>query len=363
MKKIVTFILVVFTSLAATSQITVTDVDIMDVGDVIYMAYDNTPTISVGNSGANQVWDFSSLQVSSSEVIDILSPNNTPHVSSYPSSNVCVEVNGDFLYFNKSSTGILALGQGDSVFQQPTMFMPLPLTYGMNHVDGPVAIIDSLIGGPTVNLLLSSQGLSAMLLTFGAAQVADSINILVNMTNTFDVDAFGTVNMPNGSYDALRVQTTIQTSSDVLVYCTDTLTGLGSGWYPTPFTSASTEQGYYFMSNDPAIRFALVDIALDSALNIEEVAFLTSPASTVVMDLEKNGLKIFPIPSSYDINISSDGIVKCKYFEIFNLSGQVVLSEEFDNNTKFDVSSLKKSTYILKVYTDQGVAQKKIVIQ
>jgi hypothetical protein len=363
MKKIATFILVVFTTLNANSQITVTDVDIMDVGDIIYMAYDNAPTISIGNSGANQVWDFSSLQVSSSEVIDILSPNNTPHLNSYPSSNVCVEVDGDFLYFNKSSSGILALGQGDSVFQQPTMFMPLPLTYGMNHVDGPVTIIDSLIGGPTVNLLLASQGLSAMLLTFGAAQVADSINIIVNMTNTFDVDAYGTVNMPNGSYDALRVQTTTQTSSDVLVYCTDTLTGSGSGWYSTPFTSVVNEQGCYFMSNDPAIRFALVDVALDSSLNIEEVAFLTGPLSNTAVDIEKNGLKIFPIPSSYDINISSDGIVKCKYFEIFNLSGQVVLSEELNNNTKIDVSRLKKSTYILKIYTDQGVTQKKIVIQ
>ena len=38
------------------SQITVTDADLVTVGDVIYKAYDDSPSsaISVGNSGSNQ---------------------------------------------------------------------------------------------------------------------------------------------------------------------------------------------------------------------------------------------------------------------------------------------------------------------
>ena len=282
MKNIFTILMILFVNFGY-SQITVTDMDIMGVGDVVYMSEDFNANILLGNSGANQTWDFSSLQSSSTDVIDIISPAGTPFYSSYPTSNICVDIDGGFLYFNKSNTGILALGQGDSVFQQPTMFMPLPLSYGANHVDGPVTIMDSLIGGPTVNLLLSSQGLSAMLLSMGAAQVADSINIQVNMTNTFDVDAYGSVVMPNGTFDALRVRTSMATSSDISVYCTDTLLGVGSGWYSTPFSSTTYEYGYYFMSDDPSIRFALVEISTDSALNIEEVSFYLNRHYQVIL--------------------------------------------------------------------------------
>ena len=344
------------------SQITVTDMDIMGVGDVVYLSEDFNANISLGNSGTNQTWDFSSLQPSYTEVFDIISPVGTPFYSSYPLSNICVDIDGDFLYFNKSNTGILALGQGDSVFQQPTMFMPLPLNYGDSHIDGPVTIMDSLIGGPTVNLLLVSQGLSATLLSMGAAQVADSINILVNMTNTFNVDAYGSVIMPNGTFNALRVQTSISTLSDVLVYCTDTLTGAGSGWYSTPFSTTTYEYGYYFMSDDPSVRFALVEISTDSALNIEAVSYLSEPPLSSNYDISSE-INVYPVPSTYDLFIESTGSKILDKVELFDLGGRLILSSNSGSKIKLDISEVKKSIYILKVYSEGNFVQKKIVVQ
>jgi len=344
------------------SQITVTDMDIMGVGDVVYLSEDFNANISLGNTGTNQTWDFSSLQPSYTEVFDIISPIGTPFYSSYPLSNICVDIDGDFLYFNKSNTGILALGQGDSVFQQPTMFMPLPLNYGDSHIDGPVTIMDSLIGGPTVNLLLVSQGLSATLLSMGAAQVADSINILVNMTNTFNVDAYGSVIMPNGTFNSLRVQTSISTLSDVLVYCTDTLTGAGSGWYSTPFSTTTYEYGYYFMSDDPSVRFALVEISTDSALNIEAVSYLSEPPLSSNYDINSE-INVYPVPTTYDLFIESTGSKILDKVELFDLGGRLILSSNSGSKIKLDISEVKKSIYILKVYSEGSFIQKKIVVQ
>ena len=344
------------------SQITVTDMDIMGVGDVVYLSEAFNANISLGNSGTNQTWDFSSLQPSYTEVFDIISPVGTPFYSSYPLSNICVDIDGDFLYFNKSNTGILALGQGDSVFQQPTMFMPLPLNYGDSHIDGPVTIMDSLIGGPTVNLLLVSQGLSASLLSMGAAQVADSINILVNMTNTFNVDAYGSVIMPNGTFNALRVQTSISTLSDVLVYCTDTLTGAGSGWYSTPFSTTTYEYGYYFMSDDPSVRFALVEVSTDSALNIEAVSYLSEPPLSSNYDISSE-INVYPVPTTYDLFIESTGSKILDKVELFDLGGRLILSSNSGSKIKLDISEVKKSIYILKVYSEGSFVQKKIVVQ
>ena len=361
MKKIFTVLMVLFVNFSY-SQITVTDMDIMGVGDVVYLSEDFNANISLGNSGTNQTWDFSSLQPSYTEVFDIISPVGTPFYSSYPLSNICVDIDGDFLYFNKSNTGILALGQGDSVFQQPTMFMPLPLNYGDSHIDGPVTIMDSLIGGPTVNLLLVSQGLSATLLSMGAAQVADSINILVNMTNTFNVDAYGSVIMPNGTFNALRVQTSISTLSDVLVYCTDTLTGAGSGWYSTPFSTTTYEYGYYFMSDDPSVRFALVEISTDSALNIEAVSYLSEPPLSSNYDISSE-INVYPVPTTYDLFIESTGSKILDKVELFDLGGRLILSSNSGSKIKLDISEVKKSIYILKVYSEGSFVQKKIVVQ
>jgi len=52
-------------SMNISAQVTVTDTDLMTVGDIIYEAYDTVPapSISLGNAGPNQTWDFSALQV------------------------------------------------------------------------------------------------------------------------------------------------------------------------------------------------------------------------------------------------------------------------------------------------------------
>jgi hypothetical protein len=81
-----------FISLNALAQITVTDNDIMDIGDVITQANDSLPSslISIGNSGVNQFWDFSSLQEMEIETIEVVSPVGTLYGSMYPNANICV---------------------------------------------------------------------------------------------------------------------------------------------------------------------------------------------------------------------------------------------------------------------------------
>ena len=60
-------IIFAFVSMNMSAQITVTDTDIVEQGDLVYMAYDNNPSslITIGLQGMNQIWDFSTLQVSS----------------------------------------------------------------------------------------------------------------------------------------------------------------------------------------------------------------------------------------------------------------------------------------------------------
>ena len=120
--KLLIIAMVFFGVKAFAQPITVTDADLVGVGDIFYQASDTSglgSSINPGNTGPNQTWDFSSLQVQSTITHQCLSPNGTPHASSYPNANLCIEESGDYSYFNKSANKVEFLGEGDSAFQQP----------------------------------------------------------------------------------------------------------------------------------------------------------------------------------------------------------------------------------------------------
>ena len=67
---------------------------------------------------------------------------------------------------------------------------------------------------------------------------------------------------------------------------------------------------------------------------------------------------IYPNPAKHEIFIKSD--LQIEKVEIYSLTGSLMISEN-NFNTKISVSILPQSVYLLKVYTDKGVAINKIV--
>ena len=79
MRKVLLITPCIFIAINIFSQITVTDANLVDVGDVIYQSYDDTPssTISIGGSGINQTWDYSALQSSINDTLFFVQPSLT----------------------------------------------------------------------------------------------------------------------------------------------------------------------------------------------------------------------------------------------------------------------------------------------
>ena len=362
-KKILTIALAVFT-INTYAQITVTDNDVLSIGDVMYLAETNSvnSSINLGGVGANQNWDFSSLQVMNVETSQCINPNGTPHHLYYPNANLCIEENGDFLYFNKNSTKVEFLGEGDSVFQQPVVVLPLPLTYGSTYTDGPIMMLDSVIGGPVVNLMLASQGITAAMISGGTAHTADTINIKVDFLTDFDVDAWGTMTIPMGSFDCLRLKMKRTSNSQILVFCSDTITGSGSGWYPLQVPDIEQEITYQWWSNNVNTKFALAELQVDSIGNINgNVRFLHNSASTTE-DIELALMKIYPIPTAYKVNIEANSTNLTTY-KMYDILGNLVLEKTFTKNTQLDLSQMAKGSYLLNITTERGSVRKKIIVE
>ena len=361
------FLSVLFSTISfvGISQITVTDADLLGVGDVIYLADDDNTIVNVGSAGQNQTWDFSALQSNDSWMMEVVDPTTTPFDHLYPNANLCIIDDGDFIYCNKSSSSVSMLGIGDSVFQQGMAIISLPLSYSYTSTEGPLLVLDSLIGGPMVDFLLTSQGLSASLLTFGAAHVADSLSIEVESTTSFNVDAEGTMILPMGSFDALRVRIDRTITSSISVYCIDTTAGgLNSDWYPLSFGGGSeTESFYHWYSNDASTKFTLAEVFLDSLGNLETgISFLTDAIINSLDKLEIDYINIFPIPTTYNVTITSQRNEEV-VANLSDINGRELMNFVFVNSTELDLSELDKGIYILHLNTKEGSISKKLIVE
>jgi len=360
--KIKITLLLAFTSVIAFSQITVTDANLLGIGDIIYLADDDNTIVNIGAPGQNQTWNFSTLQSVNVSDLTCLTTVGSPFEQLYPNANLVVKDEGDLIYINKSSSGVSMLGIGDSVFQQPMMIIPLPLTYGLSFTDGPLLVLDSLIGGPMVNVLLTSQGLSAALLTFGAAHIADSLSIQLEMTTEFEVDGEGIMILPMGSFDALRVMIDRTTDTDISVYCIDTNGGANSGWYPLPFGNSDTETLYQWYSNNTNTKFTIAEVTVDSVGNPETgITFLTTSINSLDC-VNIDYINIFPIPTTYNVTITSESNEEVHAI-LSDINGREVKKFKFTNSTTLNLSNLEKGIYLLTLQTEKGRLVKRLIIE
>jgi len=260
---------------------------------------------------------------------------------------------------NKDNTGIYVLGESDAVLPAPTMFMPLPLTYGSTHVDGPVSVEDQMYSGWQLNWYYPDT--LAPLFTGGTCHTIDSALVSASITNTFDVDGWGTATMPDGNdYDALRVMVEQDYTYTVQIYCTDTLTGTGSGWFPGGGDSDLTNE-IHFVSNHPDIRYSLVTLKMDSTY-VESAGFLNGSALSSVNTIESNIFNVYPIPSSYEITVQTNNLSNNKY-ELFDLNGKLVKENNFYQSAQINLSNLAQGTYLLKLHDENGYVNKKIIVE
>ncbi|MBC8266543.1 MAG: T9SS type A sorting domain-containing protein [Flavobacteriales bacterium] len=362
MKKIKLFtIALAFLGSNTFAQITVTDADLVGVGDIIYQAYDTVPgtAITPGNTGANQSWDFSTLQVMDWDTTEFISPTGTPYASLYPNANICINEDGEFLYINKSTTGIELVGWGNIPVNM--LLLPLPLTYGLTYSDGPNTIMDS-----SMENMFIPDSLAPFISLNPLHDKVDSLNISVTLTNDFNVDAWGDVTIPMGTYASLRVNAQETSTTSWSAYCSNSAGIAGGGWYPIPqqLFPSETEitNRYQWWSNDATVKFVVADLEVDSIGNVIDASFLTIPQTSAIAELTSNTFKVYPIPTTYQLNIESADADLSTY-KMYDMLGNLILENSFEKNTKVDLSNVAKGTYLLNISTKKGSITKKIIVE
>lgn len=299
-------------------------------GIVQYFAYDSTGGgISLGSGGANQSWDFSTLQDQGRDTAEYTNPDWTPYGSSFPGSNLAISQGSETtIYATSSSSGMEILGyvlnfEGEYFevpFDNSQTFIQFPLTYQTSFSD--VSAIDFT----------------------AAASIApgvDSVRLKNHTSFTNLVDGYGTLTTPTGTYDVLRMYVTEISTDSVWGYV-----GLTSSWQLVDGETDTTYR-YEFFADDLA---AVSTVYVDGFGNPYSASYYLSHTTGVEDPTSvENHISVYPNPANEKLyfNGEFDG---SSSMDIFDITGKQVASHTLpQGTTNIDVSNLSKGLYIYQI--------------
>jgi hypothetical protein len=298
MKKTLTLlgILLMLSGLSSRAQITIANSDMPSTGDIIrFSTASNSTTVNLTQTGANQTWDFSTLQSTGQSLDTFLSVTSTPITYLFAfglSSNLAARgiqlssigflpVANAYSFYNKGSAAYRQKGFGAEVNGLP---IPVPYTNDDDIYLFPLNFGDQDTSDSDYSISIPGQG-----------------SATGNQRRINNVDGWGTVITPYGTFSALRVLSVL-TGEDSLYLDT-----LGFGFsQPRALTKE-----YKWLANGQDIPVLQINTTT-SAFGVETVSLIKYRDSLrVFASLPESGmtatpLRLFPNPVGANDMITID---------------------------------------------------------
>lgn len=199
MSKLILSALTLVIALSGFSQITITQADFGQAGDSIVIGNDNTPpaNLSVGNSGASsQSWNFTALSVSNINTLKFEYPANTSSGALFPNADLATERQQDTVFYKVTSTAFSIDGISGDPFNLGAI-MALDFNPDIKQIGFPSTLNSAF----NATAFFDSTGSCAAL---GYSGLCDSARIKRKVNLISNIDAYGTVNTPGGTYTTIR---------------------------------------------------------------------------------------------------------------------------------------------------------------
>lgn len=274
------------------AQPTLNNAENFIIGTTLKFINCSTVNVSPGNTGTNQVWNYTSLSQTNDTITEwMVSPSSTPAASLFPSANLVEKYSdGRYVYVNKTTSSNLLVGFYDPSitvnYPTPIKFMKRPISFNDNVTD-----------------------------YFTTDYTINGYNFKGTGTVNIAADAFGTLMLPNNTYsNVLRVKI-----SQLQV---DTLLQFG-----TTYTTVSIT--YTWFDNNHTSALFKIDSVGSPSFNEKHVAYLLNETVSGIQELKKlEPLRIYPNPAREHIIIESKQGYK---LSIYNSLGEKVLTKLIEN--------------------------------
>jgi len=169
-------------------------------------------------------------------------------------------------------------------------------------------------------------------------------------THKVEVDGFGTIKAPFGTYDCLRIKHTIKEQDSLYV----TVNNFGM-WLPVNVPQQTIYEWRCINIKLPLVRIKTSKIG--NTETVTSVQFLYNHDFLSTNELTENQFSIYPNPTNNTLNINSD--IPFTHFSIFSVDGKEVLNGK--QQSSIDCSALKAGTYLIRFSTEKGMVTKPFV--
>lgn len=364
----VSLLLLLFSFSISRAQITVDQNDFADAGENTRLSVAVwNPLLDYQTTGANAVWDFSTLQWQSQFVDTFLNTYMVNPIYGFTFSNLQINPYRSNIAKRADNT-LTTLPLLSSVFTEGfNFYYKSSPSYRQRGIGMKVA------GFPTAIPMTHSDTLYRFPMNFGNEDSAWSdYKVRIPQLGTYvhkqhrvnQVDGWGTLTTPFGTFDVLRVRTEIRGSDSLYI---DTLNfgfkvdndiqreykWIGKN-QEEPLLQINTQAG--FLGQFQTFEFVTKIIYRDS-LRLDPNG---------IFDLAKNQIQfqVFPNPSTGTFYISVPADLIAPKISVTDISGRLMMSREMNAPVEMlNAEAWAKGIYFLTVQSGKGSSTRKIVVQ
>lgn len=330
-----TTVLLMFLSVLTFAQPTITENNIPQLGDSVVIAI-CSDQVNAGSSGAEQTWDFSTLNEIEEQYFKFLSPTEAPKKDSFPTANVVGRSwENSFSFYQTDGS---ALGVAGYV-------LPMELS------DTTLQVFDDL------------QDLAQFPFTFnstftdtysGTSHIAGVGAFPFDGTITFEADGYGTLILPNATYENVVRYHFVSTQQNYF-------NGIPAG--------TQTKEQWGWISEDYRFWLLLMEVNTVQGIANELVWYDKNPypvVPTTTKDVNQDNLAIYPNPirSGQDVNFHWESS-ESRIIEIYGMDGSFLSKEKIYLNHGTNAYSIPVSLpgiYVIKISSDLNTISQRILI-
>jgi hypothetical protein len=350
--KLLAFFAVLLFPSACFAQITINKSDMPSAGDTLRLST-STPSqsINLNQTGANYTWDFSQLQPINQTIDTFFAMSALP--KSY------------YLFFSGGSFATHT--------NVPDSIGPITLTnvytiYQLNSSEyGGLGVGEEIDGLPTPIAYDSLDVLYTFPLNFGDVDSSHTSYAIPIPTIGFigekrkrvnECDGWGTLTTPYGTFNVLRVKSTLESIDSIYVNALSFGISIPSVTYQYKWLAKG--------EGEPILEIDAADV-LDSPV-ITEISYRDSDrtkSAGINKPASQDGLTIFPNPVSNKLNFSTtaSSLVTMR-LSIYSVYGIPVYHQtDFtENTTCIDIANLPSGIYIAELIQGNELFYKKFII-
>ena len=343
------------------AQITIYDTDIIGVGDIVEQAKDTIPSgITIGSGGASQTWNFSTLNQDVLDTLFFKNPGPLPGYSNYPLSNIGMEdTNQDSTWMFLTKNGFGLFVDGMAQYQQGQL---ITIPVASTIITFPSTMGSNYSGGWNGLIFITPFGQDPD--GPGPHGTVDSLKITRDAFLTSNIDGWGNVTTPFGTFASLRqlvneenIDTTWQyVNGQWEIMSATTQAFLAFVGFNTDPVSYDTTWTARWWTDDPSSKFPIVEMDYEGNGTVNNIAWQKSTPTVGVQEQAKMvpEVSLYPNPAATEITIETS-LTTNNSIKILDVTGKLISDNSFKTNqTTMIVSELDNGIYFYKILDISG---------